>query len=838
MIMNEDVFKEIETLLRNINLEDDDKNKIRLFLSNKKKLVEKIREFEKKQIENIHTIEDLKKILDENDTFLSLKRRIFSLFEQYIFLKLEDVKHKLEVLEHQDKKLLLNEIIEFNSQLEKVLKISESDFQKVLYAYLKDKEGSEGRFLELIKSKGEEKKNSYSKLYKGILFLRFVNIFKKKGESDEKSHISTKNLKNFLTLLSKIRSVESINIPNLNYETVKVIRRVTEHYLKNKKEELLSYNTSVGQIKFVEGVIFEKLNITDIHMGSFYSCLSKEFKDTMTKWNKMDMPYRYAKYINSLSPNDYKSYNTSDGQIKFVEDVIFEELNITDINMGHFHSCLNKEFKNTMTNWNMMQMPYKNAKYINSLNPNDYKSYNTSDGQIRFIEGVIFVKLKITDIHMGSFYSCLSKEFKNTMTNWNIMQMPYKNAKYINSLSPNDYKSYNTSDGQIKFVEDVIFEKLNITDIHMGHFHSCLSKEFKDIMTNWNMMQMPYKNAKYINSLNPNDYKSYNTSDGQIRFVKDVIFEKLNITDIHMGHFHSCLSKEFKNTMTNWNIMQMPYKNAKYINSLNPNDYESYNTSDGQIRFVEDVIFVKLKITDIHMGSFYSCLSKEFKNTMTNWNMMQMPYKNAKYINSLNPNDYESYNTSDGQIRFVKDVIFEKLNITDIHMGSFYSCLSKEFKNTMTNWNVMQMPYKNAKYINSLNPNDYESYNTSDGQIRFVKDVIFEKLNITDIHMGSFYSCLSKEFKNTMTNWNIMQMPYKNAKYINSLNPNDYESYNTSDGQIRFVEDVIFVKLNITDINMRSFYSCLSKEFKEAMTQWCCFEEPFRELAFRIKRTF
>ena len=487
--MNENVFSEIESLLKKINLETEDKNILSLFLENKRKLIKRIREFEKSQEETIKTIEDLKKILSENDTFLNLKKKVFSLFEQYIFLKLEDVKNRLEKLTDENKENLLNEIIKLNKQLEKVLNISDKDFQKILYTYLRDKEGFEGKFLELIE---KEKRKDYPKLKRGILFLRYLNIFKKSNE------ITPRNIKTFLNLIKSIKEAPDFNIPSLVYTTIKTITRITEFYLKNRKKELLEkYNTEDGQIRFVEEVIFEKLNITDINMWSFYSCLSQEFKKTMTNWNVMQMPYKIAKIINNLNSKNYLDYNTEGGQIIFVEKVIFEKLNVNDINMGSFYSCLSQEFKDSMTKWNLMSMPYKIAKIINNLNSKNYLDYNTEGGQIIFVEKVIFEKLNINDINMGSFYSCLSQEFKDSMTKWNLMNMPYKIAKIINDLNPNDYlENYNTEDGQIRFVEEVIFEKLNITDINMGHFYSCLNQKFKKAMTNWNKIDMPYKIAK------------------------------------------------------------------------------------------------------------------------------------------------------------------------------------------------------------------------------------------------------------------------------------------------------------------------------------------------------
>ena len=503
--MNENVFSEIESLLKKINLETEDKNILSLFLENKRKLIKRIREFEKSQEETIKTIEDLKKILGENDTFRNLKKRVFSLFEQYIFLKLEDVKNRLEKLTDENKENLLNEIIKLNKQLENILNISDKDFQKILYTYLRDKEGFEGKFLELIE---KEKRKDYSKLKRGILFLRYLNIFKKSNE------ITPRNIKTFLNLIKNIKEASDFNIPSLDYTTIKTITRITEFYLKNRKKELLEkYNTEDGQIIFIEKVIFKQLNIKDINMGNFYSCLSQEFKKTMTNWNGMNMPFKHAKIINDLNPDNYSKYNTEDGQIRFVEEVIFEKLNIKDINMGHFYSCLSQKFKKTMTNWNKMDMPYKFAKFINNLNSKNYLDYNIEGGQIIFVEEVIFKQLNIKDINMGNFYSCLSQKFKKTMTKWNKMDMSYKIAEKYMSLYLHLKKHFSG----LKYLKLLSRKLLKLYEENLEKIFSNLQNVNEDMINNLESEEVDKKCRNIFEILKKHKYKT------------DVLFKALSL---------------------------------------------------------------------------------------------------------------------------------------------------------------------------------------------------------------------------------------------------------------------------------------------------------------------
>ncbi|MBT3729036.1 hypothetical protein HOF65_03900 [bacterium] len=68
----------------------------------------------------------------------------------------------------------------------------------------------------------------------------------------------------------------------------------------------------------------------------------------------------------------------------------------------------------------------------------------------------------------------------------------------------------------------------------------------------------------------------------------------------------------------------------------------------------------------------------------------------------------ESYNTDDGQIRWLQD---NKLNI---NLGSFFSIVPKNIKEKMYMWFKMDLPLKNAITIRNKLENIDESYNTED----------------------------------------------------------------------------------------------------------------------------
>ena len=392
----------------------------------------------------------------------------------------------------------------------------------------------------------------------------------------------------------------------------------------------------------------------------------------------------------------------------------------------------------------------------------------------------------------------LDKDFKDYywIKNYSISYEKYRNVM-MNIWTITE--SYNTEDGQIRWLED------NKFDIHLWNFYNIIPKEVKDKMTVWQYMILPLKQAVDIRNKLKNIQESYNTEDGQIRWLED------NDYQINLWHFYSIIPKEIKNKMTEWKRMNLPLKQAVDIRNKLINIDESYNTEDGQIHWLEDNKY------EIHLWNFYSIIPKEIKNMMTEWKNMSLPLKQAVDIRNKLINIDESYNTEDGYIRWLVD------NKYEINLWSFYSIVPIEIKDKMTKWKYIKLPLKIAIELKEKLKNIDESYNTEDGQIRWLED------NDYQIHLWSFYSIITKEVKEKMTEWQIMDLSLNITIELREKLKNIDESYNTEDGQIRWLED------NKSDINLWQFYSIISNEVKDKMTKWKKIELTFIEAQKKYK---
>jgi len=102
-----------------------------------------------------------------------------------------------------------------------------------------------------------------------------------------------------------------------------------------------------------------------------------------------------------------------------------------------------------------------------------------------------------------------------------------------------------------------------------------------------------------------------------------------------------------------------------------------------------------------------------------------------------------------------------------------------------------------------------DSYNTEDGQIRWLQDNGYN-----DISLDVFYSVAPRDLKIKMSNWSSMRGNFKLTVEIRKKIVKISESYNTEDGQIRWLQD------NGYDIHPSAFYTIIPKQIKEKMTQW------------------
>ena len=201
---------------------------------------------------------------------------------------------------------------------------------------------------------------------------------------------------------------------------------------------------------------------------------------------------------------------------------------------------------------------------------------------------------------------------------------------------------------------------------------------------------------------------SYNTEDGQIRFLED------NRKKINLGEFWSIITPEMKQRMTYWSKISMPFEDAKDLRTkllaLSEEDISKYNTEDGQIRFLED----NHKINSL--ADFWTLIPQEIKEKMTHWKLISLPFKEARDLRhkllEFTDHKIEKYNTEDGQIRFLED------NRLTINLEKFRSIIPQEIKEKMTHWKKINLSFKKTKDLQkkilSLTDDEIQEYNTED----------------------------------------------------------------------------------------------------------------------------
>ncbi len=330
-----------------------------------------------------------------------------------------------------------------------------------------------------------------------------------------------------------------------------------------------------------------------------------------------------------------------------------------------------------MDNWQSMDIPLKNTIKLRDELLRIDTSYNTEDGQIRWLTDNGY-----NDTHLGSFWSIIPSEVKSQMDNWQSMDIPLKNTIKLRDELLRIDTSYNTEDGQIRWLTDN-----NYHDVNLGSFWSIIPSEVKSQMNNWQKMDMPLQDTIKLRDELLRIDTSYNTEDGQIRWLTDNGYN-----DTHLGSFWSIIPSEVKSQMDNWQSMDIPLKNTIKLRDELLRIDTSYNTEDGQIRWLTDNDY-----HDINLGSFWSIIPSEVKSQMYNWQKMNIPLQNAIEIRKKLINIDTSYNTEDGQIRWLTDNGYH-----DINLGSFWSIIPSEVKAQMNNWKLMNMPLQDGKnYFNN-----------------------------------------------------------------------------------------------------------------------------------------
>jgi len=552
---------------------------------------------------------------------------------------------------------------------------------------------------------------------------------------------------------------------NLPLETAKDIRKQINNVGK-------SYNTEDGQIRWLQD------NDLNIHLSSFWSVLPSKVRKRMDNWRYMNLPLKVAKDVRKKLQSIDGSYNTEDGQIRWLQD------NDYNIHLGNFWSVIQSEVRAIMDNWQQMNLPFNTAKDLRKDLQNIKNSYNTEDGQIRWLEDNDY------DIHLDSFWSVIPGEVRKRMNKWRKMQLPLEVTKNLRKKLKDIEISYNTEDGQIRWLED------NELEINLGHFWTIIPGEIRKRMSKWHYMNLPLEVAidvrKELKSINI----SYNTEDGQIRWLED------NGFNLNLGDFWTVIPPEVLKIMNKWKRMNLPLEVTKDIRNELQSINISYNTEDGQIRWLKDNDF------EVNLGDFWTVIPGEIRKRVNKWEKMELPLGVAIDIRKKLERIDMSYDTEDGQIRWLED------NEYNINLGQFWSVIPGDVRAKMDNWHKMNLPLGVAKKLRKKLKSINMSYDTEDGQIIWLED------NEYDTNLGHFWSVIPSKILKKMNQWQKMVLPLDVTKDIRKKLQSINISYNTEDGQIRWLKD------NGIDINLGHFWTVIPGEIRKRMNKWQKMELP------------
>jgi len=616
------------------------------------------------------------------------------------------------------------------------------------------------KFQSRIDIKSNKNSEKYNRDYVIELYLRYMQ--KVKQNVDEQLWNKQNNISPMwvINLLDKhFKKSYKLKWVSISYKTYRDI-------LMNISSINQSYNTEDWQIRWLVD------NDIDVNLWSFHNILPLEIIKKMTKWHVMHFPLQLAIEMRWKIESIDESYNTEDGQIRWLQDNHYE------VNLGNFYTIVPKSIKLKMNNWYAMSHPFKQTIELREKLETIDESYNTDDGQIRWLQD------NKLNINLGSFFSIVPKNIKEKMYMWFKMDLPLKNAITIRNKLENIDESYNTEDWQIRWLED------NNIDMHLWSFLTIVQQKIKQKMTKWQKMDLALQTTIEIRKKLKCIDESYNTEDWQIRWLQD------NDYNINLWKFYTILPDKLISEMTNWHFMRLDLSLTIEIREKLEWIDESYNTEDWQIRWLQDNDY------DIHLWKFYSILSNELKEKMSTWTNMIGPLILSEEIRKKLEKIDESYNTEDGQIRWLED------NNYNMNLKNFYTIIPAIIKEKMTNWRKISLNFRLCVRLRDKLEKIDESYNTEDGQIRWLED------NNYNIHLWGFYSIQSEELKAKMSSWTFMNMPLKKSMILIKKLEKIDESYNTEDGQIRWLQD------NWYKTDLWNFFTIIPSIIKSRMTNW------------------
>lgn len=321
------------------------------------------------------------------------------------------------------------------------------------------------------------------------------------------------------------------------------------------------------------------------------------------------------------------------------------------------------------------------------------------------------------------------------------------------------------------------------------------------------MTGLTLKDAKRLRAEVWSADDSYNTEDGFIRWLLDHDYKNIDLPAAF-----SAVPRKVKERMTDWRQMSFTLEKTIEVRSALENIDDSYNTPDGLTRWMED------NFPDLHPHLLRTVIPDEVKERMSEWHMLAMgryddaPEIAEKFMQALGrrtDTDYpEKYRGTEGGILFLRYYSrFRRSNRFFSPRYLFERELPEKLKEQIRTPDV---PYKDILEMRRRLTTVDDSYNTEDGQIRWLLDN-----GLSHVTLDKLWTVIPQKIRERMTKWRRMVMnPNKTQEIRHKLESID-SSYNTADGQIRWLEDSGF-----TDTSPALFWKVIPMNVRVRMTEW------------------
>jgi len=312
--------------------------------------------------------------------------------------------------------------------------------------------------------------------------------------------------------------------------------------------------------------------------------------------------------------------------------------------------------------------------------------YNTEDGQLRWLkDNLSTLDLWQSGIHLWQFWSIVPSSVRKKMTKWKKIDLPFQVATQLREkilkINREDVKEYNTEDGQIRRLEANKLEDIK-SAMNLWHFWRIIPEEIKTQMTKWKKIDLPFALAKEIREKLLTIEEKYKTEDGYIDWLKD------NNYEVNLGAFWSIIPEDIKKSMKKiWKRIDLPFKIAiKLREELADVDTNNprYQEEDGQVCWLEDNGY------DVNLWHFWSVVPRKIKELLKKWKKIDLPFKVAQKLREQLATIDESYNSEDGQLRWLQD------NGYTLHWSDFWRIIPSEVRKKMTHWKRINTPFQVA----------------------------------------------------------------------------------------------------------------------------------------------